>query len=81
MTSTGNNNTPPAWTVVSQHETNDLGTNGRVVPGYQVTFQTGGGHQGSVFVPKANYTVDAVRSAVASEAAKLEAVGALSSDS
>lgn len=67
------------WAVQSQQQRTQVNTAGQVQDGYQVTFLTGGGHTGSVFVPMAKYTVDNVRQAVQAQANLLDAVGGLTS--
>ena len=79
MTSNGNANQPTSWEVTSQYEDTDVSVPGRLTQGYRVTFRTGQGHTGTVFIPLAQYRPDAVRAAVASQAALLDAVGNLSS--
>lgn len=69
--------TPPAWAITQQLETTDLGPAGAYVSGVRVTFRTVSGVTGSVFVPHTDYTVDAVRRAVAARAAVLEDVAGL----
>lgn len=68
-----------AWKVTSQMETNQLGPGGTFQAGMQVTFITGGGHSGSVFVPAAQYNPDVVAGLVQAQANLLDAVGSLSS--
>ena len=60
--------TGPAWAVVSQTETTDLGDDGTYVPGVKVVFRTAKGVTGSVFVRGADYTPDRVRQLVAARA-------------
>ena len=69
-----------AWQVTGQAEVTEQGPNGTFVPGMRVSFRTGGGHAGSVFIPNSQYNLNQVRAAVAGQAALLDAVGALSSD-
>lgn len=68
---------PPAWTVSQQVETTDVGPSGGYVAGVRVTFRTAGGVTGSVFVDHDNYTVAAVKAAIDTRAAVLDAVAAL----
>lgn len=81
MTSQGNSGQGASWTVTSQYASTDVSVPGRLVEGYTVNFRTGNGHDGHVFVPAAQYNPAAVKSAIASQAALLDAVGNLSSDS
>lgn len=67
------------WAVQSQQQRTRVNTAGQVEDGYQVTFLTGDGHTGSVFVPMAKYTVDNVRAAVQAGANLLDSVGGLTS--
>jgi len=69
--------TPPAWEITSQVETVDLGPAGTFVSGVTVGFRTAAGHQGVVFVPTDQYTVERVRAAVSARAAAMDEVGAL----
>lgn len=71
---------PTSWTVTGQTETGGL-FNGSFVDGYKVTFVTGAGNNGSVFVPHANYNASFVTGAIAAKAATIDAVSALSSGS
>lgn len=68
------------WQITAQQETMDRGPGGSFEPGVTVSFRTGGGHDGTVFIPRGNYSVATVRAAVAAQAALVDAVGALSSD-
>lgn len=62
------------WAVTSQQETVDKGPDGRLTSGYRVFFTTQSGVQGSVFVPKAMYSVANVRAAIAGHARELDQV-------
>lgn len=71
---------PPAgttWSVTGQTEQTQIAQGGSPVRGVQVFFTTGAGHQGSVFVPYAQYTLDNVRQMVSAAAAQMDAVGGL----
>jgi hypothetical protein len=68
---------PPAWTVVSQVETVDLGPAGAFVAGVRVSFTTAAGATGSVFVPSDQYTVERVRAAINAKAETLDAIAEL----
>lgn len=68
---------PAPWEVIQQVEKTDLGPGGAYVPGMTITFRTAGGVTGSVFVPHADYTVDAVRKAIGARAAVLDTVAEL----
>lgn len=69
-----------AWQVTAQQEVTEPGPTGNFEPGVRVSFRTGGGHAGSVFIPASQYNLNQVRAAVAGQAALLDAVGALTSD-
>lgn len=72
---------PPvtSWQVTSQTERTDIASDGTPVRGMAVYYTTGAGHAGSVFVPASQYTPDNVRAMIAAAAARLDAVGALTS--
>lgn len=67
----------PSWTVQGQTERTVIGPSGSPLAVVTVTFRLGDGTTGTVDVPAANYTVDAVRDAIAAKAAVLHAVGNL----
>lgn len=67
----------PAWTIIQQSPTSDLGPEGSYVSGIKVTFRTAAGVTGSVFVPEAGYSVEAVRAAVSARAAVADGVAGL----
>ena len=69
--------TAPAWTVISQQETLDLGPNGSFIQGVKVGFRTASGALGTVFIPSDTYTVERVRAAVTERAAAMESVAGL----
>lgn len=74
--------TPPpvtSWQVTGQAERTDIAADGSPVRGMVVYFTTGNGHTGSVFVPMAQYGTDPVRAAISAAAARMDAVGALTS--
>lgn len=73
--------TPSAWSVTAQSPRTVATATGGVVDGYDVAFTTAEGHSGTVFVPAARYNPANVKAAVQAEADKLDAVGALTSDS
>ena len=65
------------WSVVSQREDfRDDGT-GQYAEGYKVTFRTGRGQLGSVFVSRRDYTPEVVRQRIAAEAVRMDAVADL----
>lgn len=69
------------WAVQAQQERTQVNGAGQVIDGYQVTFRTGGGHTGSVFVPMAQYTPDNVKAAIQAQADLLDTIGALTHES
>jgi hypothetical protein len=75
-TSAGNPNT---WTVTGAVQTTAQASNGQYAKGWEVTYQLGSGHVGSVFLPGADLNPDAVKAAVAAAATKLASVINLSS--
>lgn len=72
---------PPvtSWQVTGQAERTDIAADGTPVRGMTVYFTTGAGHQGSVFVPAAQYTADNVRAMIAAAAARMDEIGSLTS--
>lgn len=72
---------PPvtSWHVTGQAERTDIAADGNPVRGMTVYFTTGAGHQGSVFVPAAQYTADNVRAMIAAAAARMDEIGSLTS--
>lgn len=68
------------WTVTSQMETTQRDATGLPVSGVKVYFTTGQNVAGSVFIPDTLYTTDNARQLIATRAAQLDAVGALSAD-
>lgn len=66
------------WTVTSSIPATNIDSAGRVIKGYQVTFTTGLGHTGTVFVPESQYQPDMVRSAIKAQASIVDAVNTLS---
>lgn len=65
------------WTITSQREDfRDDGT-GSYVDGIKVTFRTGKGQIGSVFVPMRDYVPATVRQLVAAQAARMDQVSDL----
>lgn len=67
------------WTIASQSPRSRVDAGGVVQEGYDVTFTTGDGNTGTVFVPGSRYTVDNVRQAVTELADRLDTIGALTS--
>lgn len=73
---------PPAttsWTFDNQVETLQPSPTGGVTSGWKVTFVTGDGHTGSVFVPDAQYSPDVVKRLIDAKVATMAQVARLSS--
>jgi hypothetical protein len=66
----------PAWRINAQMQTTQL-WGGRFVRGVEVSFISGGGHSGSVFVPEDQFTPEGVSKAVAEKAALMDQIGTL----
>jgi len=75
--STPANPNATTWRVTGQTEQTQIQPGGNPVRGVQVFYVTGAGHNGSVFVPYANYTPAFIQSAVGQAAAQMDAVGQL----
>lgn len=69
------------WRVTGQNEQTTIQPGGQPVKGVQVYFTTGQGHSGSVFIPYNQYNPEYVREQIADAAAKLDAIGSLTSSS
>lgn len=67
------------WKVTGQAEYTQPQVTGPPVNGVKVFYQTGQGHAGSVFVPYSQYSAQNVRQLVQAAAARMDAVGLLSS--
>jgi len=67
------------WKVTNAAQTVARGANGQYANGWEVTYQLATGHVGTVFVPSPQFNEDAVRAAVAEDAARLYSVINLSS--
>lgn len=65
------------WSNIVQQETTGPGQDGRLQPGYKITFTTAGGVRGSVFVEQARYSAANVRAAIAQHARELDEVQAM----
>jgi hypothetical protein len=68
---------PPLWRVTGQMETNRTGPTGQFVSGVLVSFTTNKGIAGSVFIPDAQYSPDAVKQAIGARVAQLHSVSDL----
>lgn len=66
------------WTVTSSTPATNIDSSGRVIKGYQVTFTTGLGHNGTVFVPESQYQPDMVRAAIKAQAVIVDQINTLS---
>lgn len=65
------------WRVTDQVPTTEQTPSGRAERGMRVSFMTGKGVSGSVFIPESQYTPDNVRAAIAAQAALIDQVHAL----
>lgn len=68
------------WEVDSQNERTRATPSGAIQDGYDVSFHTGQGHYGTVFVPRSKYNPTSVAEAVHAEAVLLDQVGSLRFD-
>lgn len=68
---------PMTWRVTDQIETQQPDARGHFVQGVKVEFITSTGIAGSVFLASANYTLNAVQTAIAAKVAVLGAVAGL----
>lgn len=66
-----------SWTITGQREDFRADENGDYGNGIVVSFITGHGNRGSVFVPQKDYTAENVRRLVASKAGQMDAVSQL----
>lgn len=64
----------PTWTITGQAPGYGLNKAGAFVKGYDVSFATKSGAQGTVFVAMSDYTIEKVKAAVAEHAETLEAL-------
>jgi hypothetical protein len=69
----------PDWKVTQVAATQGRDASGTVGPGWNVTYQLAGGASGQIFVPKTAADMDAVKAAVAADAATLHAISNLTS--
>ena len=60
--------------VTGQQQTTEVDAQGRVVRGYRISFRTGKGAEGSVFVPESQYVPSNVLAAVKDAANQLDQV-------
>jgi hypothetical protein len=67
-----------AWKVIDTKTLSGPDATGRYVPGYQITYQLKSGHAGTVFVPKAAATQEAVAAAITADAQVLAGIANLS---
>ena len=66
--------TTPLATITGQNEITEPGADGRLQPGYRVSFQTAKGVVGTVFVPKLGYSKATVLAAVKEAATVLDSI-------
>lgn len=64
------------WKIDSQTPTTGTANN-QVSAGYSISFTTGRGHSGVIFVPASQYNIDNVRAKVTDAATNLDNIGAL----
>jgi hypothetical protein len=69
------------WRVDAQVQRTKVNALGGLEDGFDISFTTGQGHNGSVFVPQARYNTANVKAAVAEAAALMDDVGRLTHDS
>jgi hypothetical protein len=67
------------WRVESQTPRTRADSTGNVADGFDIAFQTGDGHTGTVFVPQSRYTADNVRAIIQAQANLMDEVGSLTS--
>lgn len=65
------------WRVTSDVEVTAQADNGQFAQGHKISFTTGNGGQGSVFVPDSSYNVATVRRLIAAKVAIMDQVAAL----
>jgi len=65
------------WTVIAQVPRSQVNSTGQLVKGMEVSFTSGGGVSGSVWVPLTDYNVETVRALIAHQVATFDAVGHL----
>lgn len=70
-----------SWVVVNQKQTTAQDSTGRYVPVVAVTFRLASGTTGTINVPVASYSTDAVKAAVQAYADQLGAVDGLAGGS
>jgi S-adenosylhomocysteine hydrolase len=73
--------TNATWSVTSQVPQTQIAATGAVQDGYLVSFVTGEGHPGQVFVPMGQYQAAKVRELIQAQANTIDQVGALTHDS
>jgi hypothetical protein len=69
----------PQWKVTSVTPATGQVSSGQFGPGWNVTYQLESGATGIVFVPKSGGDPDAIKAAIAADAATLHAIANLSS--
>lgn len=66
------------WQVIGQTQVTDANAEGRFVDGLRVTFRTGLGHTGSVFIPLDAATPDNVAQVISERAMTMDGIAGLS---
>lgn len=69
---------PPGTTITGLVETTQQDASMRLVSGQKISFRTGGGASGSIFVPYADLSPSAVATAITAKVATLTAIQGLS---
>lgn len=69
------------WSITAQQYATQPGPAGQFVKGYLVSYVTGSGQQGQVFVPQTAYNPANVKELVSADAATMEAVAGLTHNS
>lgn len=68
---------PVSWHVTTQVQQAGRTAAGAFVPGVLIGFATDNGHQGTIFLPQAQYTPEAVSAAVTEQVRLMRDVGGL----
>lgn len=66
------------WSIVGQTPKTGQNSQGIYVPGIQISFVTGSGQPGNVWVPDTDYNLDTVRALVMAKVATIDAIQGLS---
>ncbi len=77
MSNPSGNGQPWSWHVTTQVQQAGRADNGAFVPGVLIGFETDNGHQGTIFLPQAQYTPEAIAAAVSKRVQLMRDVGGL----